>query len=76
MPQIELAPTAFVSRLQRLDACAVSDAMDSLKLAGVITGIAQRSGSGRIAGRVVTMKLGVGDPPAGPPRLLAPIILL
>lgn len=59
-----------VRRLRRLDCCAVSDAVDRLKLAGVITAVPQRSGQGRIAGRVITVKLGVGEPPAGKPRHL------
>jgi regulator of RNase E activity RraA len=62
--------SSFVHRLRRLDTCAVSDALDRLKLGGIITGVPQRSGQGRIAGCVITMKLGVGDPPAGPPRHL------
>ncbi|MGE0313782.1 MAG: RraA family protein [Lautropia sp.] len=60
----------FVARLRRLDACAVSDALDKLGLVGAVTGLTQRSGPGRIAGRAVTMKLGVGAPPPGPPRHL------
>ncbi|HUG24451.1 RraA family protein [Piscinibacter sp.] len=59
-----------VQRLRRLDCCAVSDALDKLKLRGAVTGLPQRSGAGRIAGRVVTMKLGTGEPPPGPPRHL------
>lgn len=62
MPQIE--------RLSRLDTCAVSDAMDQLGLKGVATGLAQVSIARRIAGRAVTMKLGVGSPPPGPARHL------
>lgn len=61
----------FVQRLRRLDACAVSDALDKLGLAGVVTGLPQRSGpdagGGRIAGRAVTMKVGPGERPPGPP---------
>ena len=49
-----------VARLRRLDACAVSDALDSLKLGGVVSHVPQQSGEGRIAGRAVTVKLGVG----------------
>lgn len=60
----------FVHRLRRLDCCAVSDALDKLGLGGVVSGVAQASGTRRIAGRVITMKLGVGDPPPGPPRHL------
>ncbi|SEB24866.1 RraA family protein [Variovorax sp. YR216] len=59
-----------VQRLRRLDACAVSDALDKLALPGVVTGLTQRSGVGRIAGRAVTMKVGPGKPPPGPPRHL------
>jgi len=59
-----------VRRLRRLDACAVSDALDRMKLKGVINGVPRQSGEGRIAGRVVTVKLGVGQPPGGRPRHL------
>lgn len=59
-----------VQRLRRLDACAVSDALDKLGLPGAVTGIPQRSGEGRIAGRAVTMKVGLGAPPPGPPKHL------
>jgi 4-hydroxy-4-methyl-2-oxoglutarate aldolase len=59
-----------VRRLRRLDACAVSDALDRLGLAGVVTQVPQYSGPGRIAGAVVTLRVGVGDPPAGPARHL------
>jgi len=58
----------FVERLKGLDCCAVSDALDKLGLAGAVTGIAQLSASRRIAGRILTVKLGVGEPPAGKPR--------
>ena len=59
-----------VQRLRRLDACAVSDALDKLGLAGAVTGLPQRSGDGRVAGRAVTMKVGPGQPPPGPPKHL------
>ena len=49
-----------VERLSRLDCCAVSDALDKLELAGVVTGLHQLSSLRRIAGRVVTVKLGTG----------------
>jgi 4-hydroxy-4-methyl-2-oxoglutarate aldolase len=61
---------ARVARLRKLDCCAVSDAMDRLKLGGQVTALSQRSGQGRIAGRAVTVRLGIGDPPPGPPRHL------
>ena len=60
----------LVSRLRRLDCCAVSDAFDRLGLTGVVTGVPQQSGTGRIAGRAVTFKVGLGDPQPGPPRHL------
>jgi regulator of RNase E activity RraA len=59
-----------VRRLRRLDTCALSDALDKLKLNRVIIGIKRQSGDGRIAGRVITVKLGVGQPPAGAARHL------
>lgn len=51
----------IVTRLNRLDTCAVSDAMDKLGLRGVVTGIHQLSTTRRIAGRVITVKLGIDD---------------
>lgn len=63
-----------VLRLRRLDACAVSDALDKLGLPGAVTGIPLRStgpgGQSRIAGRAVTMRVGPGTPPPGPVRHL------
>ncbi len=59
-----------VQRIRRLDACAVSDALDKLQMTGAVNGIPQRSGSTRIAGRAVTMKVGPGAPPPGPPTHL------
>ncbi len=58
----------FVARLKRLDCCAVSDALDKLHLAGVVVGLAPLTSKRRIAGRVLTIKLGVGEPPPGKPR--------
>jgi regulator of RNase E activity RraA len=58
----------FVARLKKLDCCAVSDALDKLGLKGAVTGLGQLSSSRRIAGRVLTVKLGVGEAPAGKPR--------
>ena len=59
-----------VRRLRALDACAVSDALDRLKLPGVEPNVPQQSGSGRIAGAIVTLSVGTGTPPPGPPRHL------
>jgi regulator of RNase E activity RraA len=44
-------------RLRRVDACAVSDALDKLGLSGAVTGIHRYTTDRRIAGRVVTVKL-------------------
>ncbi len=57
-----------VRRLRRLDACAISDALDKLGLKGVLNGVPRQSGEGRIAGRVITVKLGMGQPPSGAAR--------
>jgi regulator of RNase E activity RraA len=63
-------PPDEAGRLLALDACAVSDALDKLGLAGVVTGLPPLSVPRRIAGRVVTVKLGVGTPPPGPTKHL------
>src|SRR5579862_1461185 len=47
----------MVSRLSRLDSCAVSDALDKLGLNGSVTGIERFSTDRRIAGQVLTVKL-------------------
>lgn len=51
----------LVSRLSKLDACAVSDALDALGLPGAVSGLRPLTGDHRIAGRVQTVEL-------GPPR--------
>jgi regulator of RNase E activity RraA len=62
MDQVNTAPLELdaVRRLRRLDTCAVSDALDRLKMKGVIIGVPRQSGEGRIAGRVITVKIGNG----------------
>jgi regulator of RNase E activity RraA len=54
------------ARLARLDACAVSDALDKLGLPGAVTGIQRLSSTRRISGRVITVKMEKDDgrPPA------------
>ena len=47
----------LIARLQALDTCAVSDALDSLGLPCAVTGIAAHTMGRRIAGRAVTVKL-------------------
>jgi 4-hydroxy-4-methyl-2-oxoglutarate aldolase len=51
----------LTTRLTRLDACAVSDALDKLGLAGVVSGIHRLATNRRISGRVVTVKLEKDD---------------
>jgi regulator of RNase E activity RraA len=50
-----------VARLGRVDACAVSDALDTLGLKGVVTGLHRMATERRISGRVVTVKLEQDD---------------
>jgi 4-hydroxy-4-methyl-2-oxoglutarate aldolase len=64
------ANEAAVERLRRLDCCSVSDALDRLGIEGVASGLPRRSGTGRIAGRAITLKVGVGAPPADKVRHL------
>jgi 4-hydroxy-4-methyl-2-oxoglutarate aldolase len=47
----------FVTRMSRMDSCAVSDALDKLGLKGTVTGIHRFSTERRIVGRVLTVKL-------------------
>lgn len=70
MTEVSSKASENVQRLRRLDACAVSDALDKLGLPGAVTGLPQRAGNRRIAGQVITVKLGTGEPPPGPPRHL------
>jgi regulator of RNase E activity RraA len=60
----------FINRLQALDACAVSDALDSLKLKGAHSGLVRRSTRKRIAGTVQTVKLHAMEPVGGSKRHL------
>src|SRR4051812_1716811 len=45
------------TRLSRVDACAVSDALDKLQLSGVVSDIHRFATERRISGRVVTVRL-------------------
>jgi 4-hydroxy-4-methyl-2-oxoglutarate aldolase len=62
------AGATAVQRLARLDACAVSDALDALGLDGVADGLRPLTGPARISGRVVTVELGRPAGAAGPGR--------
>jgi regulator of RNase E activity RraA len=52
---------ALIARLNQLDSCSVSDAMDKLGLRGVVTGLHQYSTQRKIAGRVLTVKLDIDE---------------
>ena len=55
----------IATRLARLDACAVSDALDQLGLPSSVTGLGPRAVKGRISGSIITVKLAAGKPPEG-----------
>lgn len=55
-----------ITRLSRLDACAISDALDQLGLPPSITGLGPQA-TRRISGKVVTVKLAAGKPPEDAP---------
>jgi regulator of RNase E activity RraA len=59
-----------VVRLGRLDSCAVSDALDSLGLPPAVTGLRAMTTGKRIAGRIVTVKLGAARIEGAPMRHL------
>jgi regulator of RNase E activity RraA len=56
-----------LARLSGIDTCALSDALDKLGLRGQVRGLRREAGAGQVVGVAVTMKLGIGDPPPGPP---------
>ncbi len=55
--------TAELERLQRIDACALSDALDALELPGAVLGLAPLTVRRKVVGRVMTVDLG---PASGP----------
>jgi 4-hydroxy-4-methyl-2-oxoglutarate aldolase len=59
----------YLERLEALDACAVSDAKDSLGLPAAVSGLARQSGSGLLVGQVKTVELVEGVPPADMPKV-------
>lgn len=62
--------TELIQRLEQLDACAVSDALDSVGLKGAHSGLPRRSTRKRIAGTVQTVKLHAMAPVGGSKRHL------
>ncbi len=61
---------SIVARLSKLDTPAVSDALDRLEAPGRVTGIPRLTTGKRIAGKVLTVKLGTGEALSGPVRHL------
>jgi 4-hydroxy-4-methyl-2-oxoglutarate aldolase len=57
----------ILTRLARLDACAISDALDQHGLPPSIIGLAPRAALRRVFGQVITVKLAAGPAPAGAP---------
>ena len=55
----------LIQRLEKLDACAVSDALDSVGLKGAHSGLPRRSTRKRIAGTIETVKLHARAPVGG-----------
>jgi regulator of RNase E activity RraA len=49
--------TDLLVRLAQLDACAASDALDRLGLAGAVTGISRQTTTRRLCGRVITVRM-------------------
>jgi len=60
----------YIKRLEKLDACAVSDALDAVGSPGAHSGIPRRSTNARIAGVVQTVKLSDQEPKGGSKRHL------
>src|SRR5690606_19361642 len=60
----------YSARMLALDSCALSDALDSLGLPPAVAGLAPLSVRRRIAGPVVTVRLGPEKPAGGPSRHL------
>jgi regulator of RNase E activity RraA len=55
----------LLARLARLDTCVLSDALDVLEMAGVVSGLIPLWEGARLAGPAVTVKLAPGSPGAG-----------
>ena len=55
----------IATRLARLDACAISDALDQLGLPPSVTGLAPLAVKERVSGSIITVKLAAGKPPEG-----------
>jgi 4-hydroxy-4-methyl-2-oxoglutarate aldolase len=51
----------LILRLNRLDSCAISDALDKLGLKGAVAGLHRYSTDRRVAGRVLTVTMGPAE---------------
>ncbi len=56
-----MSENELAARLRALDACAVSDALDRLKIKGVALGLRALTSTRRVAGRVITVQLNEDD---------------
>jgi regulator of RNase E activity RraA len=56
-----MAVDPLIARLKALDVCAVSDALDRLKLPASVSGIGPQTVRARIAGRATTVKFAAGS---------------
>src|SRR6516225_4707177 len=56
-----MADDPLIARLMALDVCAVSDALDRLKLAPSASGLSPQTVRARIAGRASTVKFAAGS---------------
>ena len=56
-----MADDPLIARLQALDVCAVSDALDRLKLTASVSGVVPQTVRARIAGRATTVKFAAGS---------------
>lgn len=65
-------PVAQMAKLAQLDACAVSDALDSLGLSGVADGIRCLTGLAKIYGRALTVELGRAEEVSSQPNATQP----
>jgi 4-hydroxy-4-methyl-2-oxoglutarate aldolase len=65
LPGVNDVTDDIPTRLSRLDACAISDALDALGLPPSVTGLLPLSVRKRISGQVITVTLVPGKPPEG-----------
>jgi regulator of RNase E activity RraA len=59
----------LIDRLQTMDVCTVSDALDALGLEGSVLGLRPMWEGARVVGRAVTVRLAEGAAPPGAPKV-------